>query len=98
MEKAALAIIQRKVYTPAMETVTLEVGELALAKLAVPGPLNRVQVPVPVTGVLPARLVVRPQGLAFRPAFAAVGGALATMLISSSLAVQGALAIVHLNT
>lgn len=96
--QGALAIVQRKVYVPATDTVTLVVGALALAKLAVPGPLNSVQIPVPVVAVLPARFVVRLQGLAFEPALAAVGGALTTMETCDVLAGQPGLEMAHWNT
>ena len=96
--QGALAIVQRKVYAPVAETVTLVVAELALTKLDVPGPLNKVQEPLPTVGVLPAKAAVRPQTLASLPAFEVLGGALTVTLIWSSLAVQGALEMVHLNT
>ena len=73
-------------------------ARLALTKLAVPGPPTCVQVPLPMVGALPIRAVVRPQRLASLPALADVGGAFTVTLIWSSLAAQGALAMVHLNT
>ena len=68
------------------------------AKFAVPGPENKVQVPAPVAGTLPASVAVNPQTLASVPAFEAVGGAFTTMETWSVLAVQGAFVIVHWNT
>jgi hypothetical protein len=72
----ALAMVQRKVYAPATETVTFVVARLALTNVAVPGPATNVHVPVPVVGVLPASVVVKPHTEASGPAFDAVGGAL----------------------
>ena len=65
-----------------------------------PAPLMMVQVPVPLAGVLAAKVVlVTPQRLVWSaPAFAVVGLLLNVIVTSSVLAVQGALAIVHLNT
>ena len=71
--QGALATVQRKVYAPVTETVTLVVPELAFTKLAVPGPLNKLQEPLPTVGVLPAKAAVRPQTLASLPALAGVG-------------------------
>ena len=65
-----------------------------------PAPLIIVQVPVPIAGVLAASVaVVTPQRLVWSGPAAAVLGLLLNVIVTSSvLAVQGALAIVHLNT
>ena len=42
-----LAIVQRKVYAPCAETVAVDVAELALLKVVVPGPPTCDHVPVP---------------------------------------------------
>ena len=75
----ALVIVHLKVYTPIIDTVTLDVGELALLKVAVPGPETKVQVPVPVVGVFPASAKVSPHPEKSTPALATVGGAFTTM-------------------
>jgi hypothetical protein len=92
-----LDIVQRKVTVPAAtKPVTPEVGEPGLVIVAVPE--TTVHNPVPVTGVLPAKVaVVTPQaGVISEPAFAAVGAVL-VITTSSVEAVQGALEIVHLK-
>ena len=65
-----------------------------------PAPLMMVQVPVPLAGVLAAKVVlVTPQRFVWSaPAFAVVGLLLNVIVTSSVELVQGALAIVHLNT
>ena len=65
-----------------------------------PAPLIIVQVPLPLVGVFAARVVlVTPQRLVWSaPAFAVVGLLLNVIVTSSVELVQGALAIVHLNT
>jgi hypothetical protein len=93
-----LDIVQRKVTVPAAtKPVTPEVGELGVVIVAVPE--TTVHNPVPVTGILPAKVaVVTPQaGVISEPAFAAVGGAVLVITTSSVEAVQGALEIVHLK-
>ena len=62
-----------------------------------PEPLTMLQLPVPVVGALPARVVEVPQMFWFGPAFAAVGFAVNVMFTSSVEAAQGALLIVHLK-
>ena len=55
-----LLIVQRTTTGPAPPVwVKVEVGEAALEKVPVP-PLNTLQAPVPVVGVLPPKLVVVP--------------------------------------
>ena len=65
-----------------------------------PAPLIMVQVPVPLVGVLAARVVdVTPQRLLWSaPALLVVGLLLNVIVTSSVELVQGAFAIVHLNT
>ena len=65
-----------------------------------PAPLIIVQLPVPIAGVFAASVaVVIPQRLVWSGPAAAVVGLLLNVIVTSSvLAVQGALAIVHLST
>ncbi len=56
-------IVQRKVYAPATEAVAVEVGEVALPKVTVPGPLIFVHAPVPTLDVLPASVAAKAQTL-----------------------------------
>jgi hypothetical protein len=96
--QGALEIVHRKVAVPGTaKPVTPDVGEPGLVIVAVPE--TTVHKPVPVTGVLPAKVaVVTPQaGVISEPAFAAVGGAVLVITTSSVEAVQGALEIVHLK-
>jgi hypothetical protein len=72
----AFAIVHVYVYTPTTLAVAVEVAEFALENVVVPGPDVCVQVPVPVVGILPAKVATNPQTLASDPAFDAVGGAL----------------------
>jgi len=74
-------MVQRNVYAPTTETVTFEVAEFAFENDAVPGPATSVHVPVPVVGVLPASVAVRPQTEASAPALDAVGGAFTVTVI-----------------
>jgi hypothetical protein len=55
-------------------------------------------VPIPVAGTLPAKVVVVPQIEKSAPALATVGVAVLIIVTSSVEEVQGAFAIVHLNT
>ena len=79
--------------------VNVAAGSVFNEKLP-PTPEIMVQVPVPLVGVFAANVVlVTPQRLVWSaPAFAVVGLLLKVMVTSSVLAVQGALAMVHLNT
>ena len=56
-----------------MLTAALELAELALPNVTVPGPLTKLQLPVPTAGVLPAKFVVKPQTPWLLPATEAVG-------------------------
>ena len=73
---------------------------LVLNEKLPPAPLIMVHVPVPLVGVLAARVVdVTPQRLVWSaPALLVVGLLLNVIVTSSVELVQGALAIVHLNT
>ena len=53
-----MAIVQRKVYAPTIDTVAIEVGELALLKVVVPGPPTCDHIPVPTLAVLPVSVVI----------------------------------------
>ena len=81
---------------PAATPVTVEVGEFTL--VIVPLPLITDQVPVPTTGVFPARVKVElAHWLISVPAFALVGVARLVITTSSVTAVHTPLDIVHLN-
>ena len=74
------------------------VGLFAFTKLP-PAPLTTVQVPVPVVGVLAARVVEVAHKVCGDPASAAgEGDASKCTWTSSKLAVQEPLEMVHLNT
>ena len=62
-------------------------GALASAKFAVPGPETKVQVPVPMLGVLPAKVVVREQTASLEPASAVVAEPNASPVIVQPLVV-----------
>jgi hypothetical protein len=97
--QGVLEIVHRKVAVPGTaKPVTPDVGEPGLVIVAVPE--TTVHNPVPVTGVLPAKVaVVTPQaGVISEPALAKVGSAVLLVINTSSVeAVQGALEIVHLK-
>ena len=57
-------------------------GELGALKVAVPGPLTWLQVPVPMLGALPAIVPLVPQKVLADPALAAVGFRLKVTTIS----------------
>jgi hypothetical protein len=92
----ALAIVQRITTEAPAIPVNVEVGELALVIVAVPETTD--QVPVPITAVLPARVVVVPQIVWSVPALAVVGAGLTVKVMSSVVGVQIPLETVHLNT
>ena len=73
---------------------------LVLSEKLPPAPLMIVQVPVPTVGAFAAKVVdVTPQRLVWSaPALLVVGLLLNVIVTSSVELVQGALAIVHLNT
>ena len=75
-----LAIVQRSVAVPGIaKPVTPDVGEFGLVMVAVPE--TTVQVPVPVVGVLPAKvtLLILHAGDISDPALAVVGGPFTVM-------------------
>lgn len=80
---------------PVKETLTLLVDELAVPKVAVPGPLTCVHVPVPMLGALAAIVALVPQRFWSGPALARVGFWLKVMVTSSVEAVQGELLTVQ---
>src|SRR5690348_6772332 len=73
------------------------VGLLASAKLP-PAPLRILQVPVPIAGVLAARLAVGPQTIWFGPAAATVGAASNLIVTVDVLGAQTPLEIDHCKT
>ena len=84
-----------------MPSVPVKVAAGSVFKLKLPpAPLMMVQVPVPLVGVFAANVVlVTPQRLLWSaPALLVVGLLLNVIVTSSVELVQGALAIVHLNT
>ena len=68
-----MLIVQRNTYTPEALTVAVVLFTLALPKVTVPGPLTLLQVPLPMTGALPASVTTSPHTFWFTPALAAVG-------------------------
>lgn len=93
----ALLIVQRNTFAPTARPVTPELGEEGV--VTVPEPLINVQVPVPVVGVLPAKVaVVTLHKVWSGPALDVVGVPLTVIVTSSVEGVQGALAMVQRNT
>jgi len=70
--QAPLVIVQRSTFAPLLKPLTVVFGSFALAKL--PDPLTTLQVPVPTTGVLAAKMAEEPQTFWSGPALAVVGG------------------------
>src|SRR5258708_14141910 len=68
-----LLIVQTNVLAPTLRFVTPEVGSVELVTLALPA--ITVHAPVPIAGVLPARVAVVEQAVSSGPAFADVGDA-----------------------
>lgn len=62
--------VQRKVLLPTPSPVTPDAGLVGLVML--PEPEIKVQIPVPVAGLFPAKVAVVPQTVWFGPALAAV--------------------------
>ena len=79
--------------------VTVVLNKVALVNAGVPGPLTRLQVPVPTTGLFPARVVeVTLQRFCAMPAFDVVGSAELTTVTVLVDAVQVPLEMLHWNT
>ena len=76
--------------------VNVDVG-LAGVVIVPPTPLTMLQVPVPITAMLPANVADVPQIFWFGPALATVGFAVKVITTSSVEATQGELEMVHLN-
>ena len=71
-----LVIVQRNIYTPAINPVTVEAGLEGVVMAGVLGPLTSVQLPVPADGAFPASVVeVTLHKLWSGPAFEIVEGA-----------------------
>jgi len=84
LEQALFVIVQRKVLAPELRPVTDELN--CVGVLTVPAPETVVQAPVPMTGLLPARVAVVTQTDCGAPALDAVGESLTT--VTSLLALQ----------
>jgi hypothetical protein len=79
--------------------VTVVLNKVALVNAGVPGPLTRLQVPVPATGLFPARVVeVTLHRFCAVPAFAVVGSAELTTVTVLVDAVQVPLEMLHWKT
>lgn len=89
-------IVHTKRLMPLLKPVTAEVGELA--EVMVPLPDARVQVPVPMTGTLPLKLVAVEQMVWSLPALAAVGSASTVMITVSFEAGQVPFTMLQTNT
>ena len=97
--QGALDIVQRKVAVPGTaKPVTPEDGEEVLVTVAVPEITDHA--PVPTVGVFADKVAVVTSHAGFisAPALAAVGLSLLVMVISSDVAVHGALLMVQRNT
>ena len=90
-----LETIQTKVLMPMERPVTAEVGWVGV--VGVPVPLSRVQVPVPVVGVVAAKVLVVEQMVWSGPALAGLGGASIVMATVSEVVGQTPLLIVQMK-
>ncbi len=88
-------IVHLNVTEPTTKPVTPDVGLVAVVIVAVP--VTTVHNPVPLVGVLPARLDVVAQIVWSAPAFEAVRPPLTVIITSSVDEVHPVFAIVHLN-
>jgi hypothetical protein len=88
-------IVHLKVAVPAISPVTPDVGLAGVVMVAVP--VTTVHAPVPLVGVLPARVAVAAHTVWSAPALEAVSPPLTLMITSSVDDVQGELLIVHLK-
>jgi hypothetical protein len=85
-----------KTLVPSERLLTVEAG--LEGSVTVPPPLTTVQLPVPTTGVFPARVAVDVQIVWLGPASAVVGGLNTVMVRSSDEAAQVPLLIVQRKT
>jgi hypothetical protein len=91
-------IVQVKTYTPGIKPVTVVLGAEGVVIVGVLGPLTKLQLPVPVVGVLPASVaVVAWQRFCAGPAMAVLGPLTIVTVTSAKLA-QAPFVIVHLKT
>lgn len=96
--QAPLVIVQRSVaVAPGTNPVRPETGDEGVVMVAVPE--TTLQLPVPITGVLPESVaIVTLQSVWSGPAFEGVGGSSTVIVTFEVLGVHGALVIVHVNT
>lgn len=93
--QGALEMVQRITISPLAMPVNPVVGSDGLVMVAVP--LTTDQAPVPMVGVLPARVVVVLQMVCVGPALAVVGLSFLVMITVSRLGVQVPLVMVHMK-
>jgi hypothetical protein len=89
-------MLHSKTFAPEPKAVIPDVGEVGA--VTVPAPLINVHVPLPVVGVLPAKVAVVPQTVCGLPATDIVGGNETSIVTWEELGVHGWLLIVHWNT
>ena len=90
-----LEMVQIKVLVPMERPVTADVGWVG--EVGVPVPFSRVQVPVPVVGVVAAKVLVVEQMVWSGPAFAGLGGASTVMVTVSAVVGQTPLEMVQMK-
>ena len=90
-----MLIVQRKVYDPGTETVTLLLFEVEFSKTAVPGPDTKVQIPLEGAALFPERVYVNPQKVASFPALGTTWLLSKVMLTWSVVMGQTPLKMVH---
>jgi hypothetical protein len=88
-------IVHLKVFAPTPKPVTPDIALVGVVMVAVP--VTTVHAPVPLVGVLPARVAVAAHTVWSAPALEAVSPPLTLMITSSVEDVQGELLIVHLK-
>ena len=94
-EQVPFEIVQRKVFTPTLNPVTPDVGEVGA--VIVPPPAITVHAPVPTAGVFPASVAVVAQTVWSIPATEIVGGVSLKITISSVEGVHKPFEIVQRN-